>query len=355
MAKLNFKEVQSQCSTLLSTMKGGVYSPIYLLMGEEPYYIDLIADYIQDHALEPSERDFNQTILYGKDTNAAQVISQARRYPMMSSRQVVVVREAQAMGQIDELTHYLGAPMKSTVLVLCYKGKSIDKRSVLYKKMVASGAVIVESVAPRDYEISGWVSQMVASKGLTIEHKAVAMIADFIGADLAKIENEIDKLLTRLDSTTKNITPDMVEQNIGISKDYNNFELTKALSARDIKQALTIADHFAANPKDNPLMVTTSVLFNHFQRIVTLNIYKWEAKQKKVPLGSESDIAKLLGLSHSFFVQEYMMASQNYPNTKAFPILGLIRQWEMKSKGMGAGSADQGELLKELILRIALT
>lgn len=354
MAKLNFKEVQSQCATLLSTLKGGVYAPIYLLMGEEPYYIDLISDYIQEHALDVADRDFNQMVIYGKDTTGGQVVGQARRYPMMSSRQVVLVREAQAMAQIEELVHYVNAPLSSTVLVLCYKGKSLDKRSVLYKKLVASKAIIMESVAPRDYEISGWVSQMVASKGRAIEHKAVAMIVDFIGADLAKIEGEIDKLLTRLDSSTKTITPDMVEQNIGISKDYNNFELTKALSMRDIKQALNIAQHFAANPKDNPLMVTTSVLFNHFQRIVALNIYKWEAKQKKIPLPSETEIAKLLGLAHSFFVQEYMTASQNYPNSKAFPILGLIREWEMKSKGMGAGSADQGELLKELILRIAL-
>lgn len=354
MAKLNFKDVQSQSATLLTTMRGGSFASIYVLMGPEPYFIDLIADFITDNALAVAERDFNQVILYGKETSANAVITQARRYPMMSARQVVVVRQAQFLSDLDALAHYVVNPLESTILVICHKDKSIDKRSQLYKKLAASGAIVVESVAPRDYEIGGWITEMVKSKGCAIEPKAVAMLSDFVGADLSKIENEIDKLLTRLDQGTTNITADHIEQNIGISKEYNNFELTRAISARDVRSALAIAEHFAANPKDNPLVVTMSVLFNHFQRIVTLNIYRWESRRKKVPMGSEAQIATLLGLSHPFFVREYLAAADNYPNAKAFAILGLIREFEMKGKGMGAGSMDHGELLKELLLRIAI-
>lgn len=359
MAKQTFKAVQGQCNTLMTTMKGGVYAPIYVLMGEEPYFIDLVADYIEQNSLQDSERDFNCTILYGKDSNAEQVISQARRYPMMSQRQVVIVREAQSLQRIEELVNYVVSPLDSTVLVLCYKGKSMDKRSALYKKLNTASesgkVVIVESISPRDYEVGEWIAQYVRTKGYDIEHKAVAMLADYIGVDLTKIANELGKLFTRIAGGGSTlITAGMIEDNIGISKDFNNFELTKAISNRDIRQALYIVDHFAANPKDNPMVFTISVLFNHFQRIVTLNIHKWEQRRRNMPIASESEIARMLGLSHSFFVKEYMVASDNYPNTKAFPILGIIRQWEMKSKGMGAGTASQGELLKELILRIAL-
>lgn len=352
MAKQNFKEVSSQAGHIIDSLKKGSYSGIYLLMGEDSYYIDIIAGYIAANALTDQEREFNQVILYGKDTDGAAIVSQARRYPMMSSRQVVIVREAQAMTNFEMLSHYFENPLSSTVLVICYKGKSLEKRSAIYKSAVKS-AVILDTVTPRDYEISNWIVELVKGKGVAIEPKAVQMITDHIGADLVKISSELDKLLTLLDQGTQTITAKHIHDNIGINKDYNNFELTKALSERNFYKALLISDYFAANPKDNPIQVTLSVLFNHFQRIVTYNIYKWECKGRGIPIGSEYEIAKLLKLQSAFFVSEYIQASNNYPAGNASAILSLIREWDMKSKGMNLGSGGEQTLLMELILRIS--
>ena len=353
MAKTSFKESRTQSASILRSLSQGQYSPVYLLMGEEPYHIDLITDYITSNILAEEQKAFDQVVIYGKDTDGAAVTQQARRYPVMSPCQVVVVRQAQNMARIDDLGHYLENPSPQTILVLSYQGKSMDRRSALFKKIDQKG-VVFESVAPRDYEVGGWVTDHISQRGISADPVAVQMIADHVGTDLKKIGRELDKLFTRLPEDVKVITADHVEQNIGISKEYNNFELTKALSNRNIRQALTIADHFAANPKDNPLVVTLTVLFNHFQRIVTFNIMKWERKRDGKPSPSPQEIARQLGLSHAFFVEEYLTASTNYPNSKAFPILGLLRQWDMKSKGMDTGSAGDGELLRELILRISM-
>lgn len=276
---------------------------------------------------------------------------------MMSRRQVVIVREAQSLRNFDALGIYAGQPLASTVLVICYKGKSLDKRSAVYKQLAGcKGAVTLEAAAPRDYEMEGWIRELFASKGCKIEPKAIQMIADHLGTELQKIDNEVEKLFTRLPEGTREITAAHIEQNIGISKDFNNFELTRALSERDMARALMIADHFAANPKDNPIMVTLATLFNHFQRIVTLGIAKWENQKLGRPAMtglSEIEIAKLLKLPSPFFAREYIGASANYPNAKVFTILGWLREYDMKSKGMNAGSAEHGELLRELILRIA--
>lgn len=353
MAKQSFKEVVSQSTSILSGLKARKFSPIYLLMGEETYHIDLIANYIARHALTADEQEFNQVVLYGKDSGAEAVISQARRYPMMAERQVVIVREAQSMSGFEQLIHYANSPMLSTVLVLCYKGKSLDKRSMIYKQISKVGTVF-ETVMPRDYEIAGWIADMVKSRGLSIEPKAVQMLGEHIGANLEKISSEIDKLITRLPDATRSITAEDIERNVGISKDFNNFELTRALSERDFRRALVIAEYFASNAKDNPLVVTLSLLFVHFQRIVILNIHKWDSQKRGAHIGSEYDLAKLLKLPNAYFVGEYVTASNNYPGAKASAILGLIRQWDGKSKGMNVGSMAPEGLLRELILRISL-
>lgn len=357
MAKQSFKEIQQQSRQIFGSLEKGSYAPLYLLMGEEGYYTDKISAYIATHALTETEREFNQTTVYGKDTEGGAVVALCRKYPMMSQRQVVIVREAQSLRNFDSLGIYGQKPMTSTVLVLCYKGKSLDKRSAVYKQLAGcSGAVVLESAPPRDYEMEGWIRELFAAKGYKIEPKAVLMIADHLGTELQKIENEADKLFTRLPEGTREITAAHVEQNIGISKDFNNFELTRALSDRDMARALMIADHFATNPKDNPMTVTIATLFNHFQRIVTLGIAKWENQKAGRPgmTGlSETDIARLLKLPSPFFAKEYVTASANYPNGKVFAILGWLREYDMKSKGMNAGSSDHGELLRELILRIA--
>lgn len=357
MAKQSFKETQHQAKQITASLEGGVYAPLYLLMGEEGFYTDRISAYIAAHALSEAEREFNQTVVYGKDTDGPTVVSLCRRYPMMSSRQVVIVREAQSLRNFDALGIYARQPLASTLLVICYKGKSLDKRSAVYKQLSGcKGAVVLEAAAPRDYEMEGWIRELFASKGCRIEPKATQMIAEHLGTELQKIDNEIEKLFTRLPEGTTEITAAHIEQNIGISKDFNNFELTKALSERNMVRALMIADHFAANPKNNPITVTLATLFNHFQRIVTLGIAKWENQKQGRPALtglSEFDIARLLKLPAPFFAQEYLTASANYPNAKAFAILGWLREYDMKSKGMNAGSAEDGELLRELILRIA--
>lgn len=357
MAKQNFKEVQQQARQILTALSDGRYAPLYLLMGEEGFYTDKIANFIATHALTETEREFNQTIVYGKDTDGGAVVNLCRRYPMMSQRQVVIVREAQALRNFDALGHYAAAPLSSTVLVLCYKGKSLDKRSAVYKQLSGcKGAVVLESTAPRDYEMDSWIRDLFASRGCKIEPKAVQMIADHLGTELQKIDNEVEKLFTRLPEGTREITATHIEQNIGISKDFNNFELTHALSERNMARALTIVEHFAADPKGNPLPVTLATLFNHFQRIVTLGIAKWENQRQGRPAMSglsEVEITRLLKLPAPFFAREYITASANYPNTKVFTILGWLREYDMKSKGMNGGSADPGELLRELILRIA--
>lgn len=362
MAKQSFKDVQQQSRQILSELEGGKYAPLYLLMGEEGYYTDGIANYIAANALSEMEREFNQTIVYGKDTDGTEVVALCRRYPMMSPRQVVIVKEAQSLKNFDALGSYAQKPLDSTILVLCYKGKSLDKRSAVYKQLVACSAgaagksVVLESSAPRDYEMEGWLRGLFESRGVRIEPKAIQMLADHLGTDLQKIDNEVTKLFTRLPENIQQITAAHIEQNIGISKDFNNYELTRALSERDMARALLIVDHFAANPKDNPLTVTISALFGHFQRIVTLGIAKWENQKKGLPgLSGLTDvaIAGLLRLPSPFFAKEYITASANYPNGKVFTILGWLREYDMKSKGMNSGSADPGEILRELILRIA--
>lgn len=207
---------------------------------------------------------------------------------------------------------------------------------------------------PRDYEIGAWLTDFIRAKGCSIDPKSVAMLTDYLGADIAKITNELDKLLTFLPQGTKAITADHIEQNIGISKEFNNFELTRAISEKNMQKAMLIADHFARNPKDNPLIVTISALFTHFQRIFILNYQKWLAKRNGTGLPSEMELARSLKLTNAFFLREYTQASALYPNNKVFVILGLIREYDLKSKGMNTGQADSGELLKELLLKIFL-
>lgn len=349
----NFADSSQLCNEILITMGGGVYAPLYLLHGTEGYFIDRIESFVVDHALAEEQRAFNQIVVYGKDSTVAEIIDSARRYPMMSPRQVVVVREAQNLKGIEDLAHYAAAPCSSTVLVISHRDKSVDKRSSFYKKCVASkGAVVFESASPREWEVSGFVSSLFSARGLRAEAGVVQMIADNIGANCSRIASEIDKLVTRLPEGTTTITPSDVEQNIGISKDFNNFELCKALSMRDFGRALLIAQHFGANEKDNPLVVTINALFTHFQRIVTLGFLRYDTRRRGVSMGSDLDVARMLKLPNAYFLGEYQTAANNYPLPKAVAILGLLREWDMKSKGMGAGSTSAGELLRDLLLRI---
>ncbi len=352
-AKANFRESMAHFGQIRSAIAAGNIAPVYLLMGEEDYFIDALTDLFVNNIVPEHEAAFDRTIVYGKETEGAAVANACKRFPMMAQRQVVVVREAQGMKKPDGLASYMKAPQPSTVLVICHKTKPMDKRSALYKAIAGAGEVF-ESAPPRDYEIGPWLSQMIKARGLSIEDRAATMIVDHIGTDLPRISNEVAKLLVRLPEGTKNITAAQVEENIGISREFNNFELTAALSERNLAKALRIADHFAKDPKDNPFTVTIASLFTHFRRIFMLNYHRWAAKRGARPMPSEADLMRELKLTNAFFLKEYQLASNNYPNNKVFAILGLLRTYDMKSKGIDGGSADDGELLKELLMKIVM-
>lgn len=349
--KTTFKESVAEFGRLQKEIAARRFAPVYLLMGEEGYFIDELCDRLANGVLTEAERAFNQIVVYGKDSECGAIINFCRQMPMMGSYQVVIVREAQQLRRIDQLALYTQAPAATTVLVLCHKEKSLDKRTQLYKQIAQRGEVF-ESVRPRDYEIGPWLSDFIRSKGCTIEPKALTMLTDHIGVDIAKISNELAKLLTFLPEGTKAITADHIEQNIGISKYFNNFELTRALSERNMEKALLIADHFARNPKENPLIVTISTLFSHFQRIFILNYQRWLVRNRGAQMPPDMELSRMLKLPNPFFLNEYKQAAGLYPNKKVFTILGLLREYDLKSKGMNGGSAAEGELLKELLLKI---
>ena len=350
MAKLTFNESTNHIKTILKDIQSGKFAPIYVLMGEDSFNIDMLTQQILDTALTPLEKEFNQTIIYGKDTTGGAIVAQCRRYPMMSARQLVVVKEASAIAKMEELTAYIAKPQETTVLVLVFKHKPVDKRSSLYKAMVKS-AQIVETVELRDSEVPGFVTALVKQKGFSIDPKAVAMVTDYIGGDIEKISSQFEKLFIRLE-TPMLITPQHIEDNFGISKDFNAFELNKALSARNFSLALRIADSMARNPKDNPMQMTVALIFSSFQKIVAVGILMWQAKRDKQVMPSKSDIAKRIGIS-PFFVDEYISAANSYTTKRAFEVIALLRKYDMRTKGIGAAAPD-GDLLKELIINIAM-
>ena len=348
---LKFKDSVAEYERIAAEVAARRFSGIYLLMGEESYFIDALADRLAASILDEASRAFNQITVYGRDTEAGQVINLCRQMPMMGSYQVVIVKEAQQLKGLDKLSLYTQKPSPTTILILCHKEKNADKRSAFYKGCAANGTVL-ESVRPRDYEIAGWLAEYIRSRNCTIDAKSVSMLVDHLGADIAKIANEIDKLMTFLPEGTSRITAEHIEQNIGISKDFNNFELTRALSEKDMARALRIADHFARNPKENPLLVTLGTLFTHFQRIFIVNYQRWLCRRKGTPMPPDAELARMLKLSSAFFLKEYQQAASLYPNSRVFAIMGLIREYDLKSKGIDSGQATDGELLKELLLKI---
>ncbi len=354
---ISFEGCRKACKEILQSGANGNFAPVYLLHGAEGYFIDKIESFITENSLSEDSKAFNLTVVYGKETTGTDIVSLARRYPMMSEKQVVVVREAQSMRGIDELVHYLAAPLSSTILVIAHRDKALDKRSALYKKFSSvKGGVVFESASPRDWEISKFVSETLSEKELKADPTAVEMIAENIGANLSRIAREIDKLKTRLPSNSNyTITAKDVEDNIGISKQFNNFELCKALSFKKFDRALTIATHLSANPKESPLILTLNAIFTHFQRITILGFMRYSAARKGLATPSDTELSKALKLPNAYFLSEYKSAAQLYSIASCVAILGLLRTWDMKSKGMDSGSAEDGELLSDLILRISMS
>ena len=350
---LKFKDSVAAYEKLAQEIAARRFAPVYLLMGEESYFIDAIAERLATTVLGEAERAFNQITVYGKDSEAGQVINLCRQMPMMGQYQVVILKEAQQLKGLDKLALYTQKPSPTTILVICHKEKNADKRSAFYKGCAANGTVL-ESVRPRDYEIAAWLQQFIRQKGFTIDPKALSMLTDHLGTDIAKISNEIRKLTVSLPEGTQRITDADIEANIGISKDFNNFELCKAVVTRDMARALMIAEHFARNPKDNPLLVTVLALFGQFKELFIVNYLRWTARHKGMPFPSDAELMRILKKNNVYVLGEIKQNAANWDNRRVFNILGLLREYDAKSKGMNAGGASDGELLRELLLKIFL-
>ena len=348
---LKFKDSVVAFERLRGQIAARDFAPIYLLMGEESYFIDALCDQLTSTILSPAEQAFNQITVYGKDSDAGQIVNLCRQMPMMGSYEVIIVKEAQQLRQIEKLSLYTSKPQKSTILIICHKEKSVDKRSAFYKQCNSAGEVF-EAIRPRDYEIGPWLTQFIAGKGLRISPKAVQMLTDHLGCDIAKISNELDKLVVSLPAGTTDITDTHIEQNVGISKEFNNFELCNAVAIQDVARAMNIADHFAHNPKDNPLLVTVMALYSQFRDMFIINYLRWLAKYKGIPFPNEMELMRTLKKNNIYAVKELSQQSLRWPNRKVFNILGLLREYDGKSKGIDAGGMNDGELLRELLLKI---
>ena len=328
---------------ILSQLKKKQYQPVYFLHGTEPYYIDAIADYIEDHALSESEQAFNQTILYGKEVDHKTVVDAARRYPMMAPHQVVILKEAQEMRSLKDLQSYVEHPSETTILVICHKHKKFRLNTKLGKAL-KSKAVVFESKAPYDNQMPDWIASYLSRNKLKITPQAAALIAEYLGTQLSKVANELDKLAINLPSGTE-ITPKHIEENIGISKDYNVFELQKALGQRDVLKANRIVQYFASNPRKNPLPVVIGSLYNYFSKIYLLHFLG----QK-----SEREILDGMKLRSAFFLKEYRHAAKNFNRARTEHVIGLLKEFDLKSKGVEFNNVGkpEGDLLKELVWRI---
>lgn len=343
MAK-GFTETDSLCRELVSQARNGIFKPVYLLMGDEPFYPDMVCEAVVQNALDESERDFNQSIFYGADTDAETVMTTARRYPVFAGRQLVVVKEAQMMKSLEDLSVYCSRPLDSTVLVICMHGASADKRKSLYKSVSKIG-VVVESNSLRDYEIPRWISSYYAGRGLQIAPDAAALLGEYAGTDLSKIAVETDKLMKNLPEGTVRVAAGDIEKNVGISRQYSIFELTRELSLKNAPKALRIAAYIGASPKF-AMPMAVSALFTHFYRIL-----KYEALLAGNPRPGNDMKAKVLGVNPYFFA-EYDKAVANYPLKKCMSVISLLKEFDYKGKGGEVGEATPEQLLTELVTKI---
>lgn len=328
----------AQAQEILRDLKNKNYKPLYFLCGEEAYYIDKITAYIEENVLDENEKSFNQTVLYGRDVDLSAVIAEARRYPMMSDRTVVIVKEAQNIKDIERLGAYAENPTPSTVLVIAYKYKKLDGRKK-ESKTITANSVYLESEKFYDNQLPDFISQTVKEFQLTIHPTAAVLLAEYLGNDLGKIVNEIEKLSINLKPGAQ-ITPDDIQNNIGISKDYNVFELQNALGKKDVLKANKIINYFGQNPKDHPFVLIPPSLYSYFVKLML--VQRTEDKSK---------LASVLKVS-PFFVKDYQEAAQRYSPLKLVEIISILREYDLKSKGVDAGNIESGELMKEMIYRI---
>lgn len=327
--------------SVMSELKARHFKPIYYLMGDESYYIDKISDWIAENVLQPEERDFNQTVLFGSDVNASQIVDAAKRYPMMSEYQVLIVKEAQNVKNVEPLEKYLKAPMSSTILVMCHKNGTIDGRKREYVKAIQQAGVLFESKKLRERDLPAFIEQYLKTRGASIDPKSTQMIADAIGADLNRLTSELGKVLLGLPEQDRRVTPQVVEAQIGVSKDFNAFELRDAIVNRNILKANQIIKYFDENPKAGGLYALLPMLFNYFQNLM-LSYY---CPQKD----SQEALAQWLDMKSPWGVRDYMTGMRNYSGMKVMQIISKIREIDAKSKGLDNPNTPPGELMKELI------
>lgn len=350
-----------EVNQILLDLKRKIYKPIYFLSGDEAYYIDLISDYIEHNVLEEADREFNQNIIYGKDADLVGILGLAKQFPMMSEHQVVIVKEAQNIKELNkssggdedskasksisntavqQFLNYINNPQPTTILVFCFKYKTIDKRSAIAKALQKQ-AIFIETKKLYENQLSEWITDYIKEKNYTISPKAAFLLAEFLGNDLSKITNEINKLIINI-TLGKEITTDLVQDNIGISKEYNVFELQDALAKKDVLKANRIINYFSANEKEHPSVLVISSLFSYFSKIL---------KYHFIPDKSKFAAAQALGIN-PFFVDGYSKAAQNYNTSKLKHIFGYLKEIDLKTKGVNNSGINNGELMKELIFKI---
>lgn len=332
---------------IMAALKKKAYQPVYFLMGEEPYFIDMVSDYVEQNVLDDSEKEFNQTVLYGRDVSTAEIISAAKRFPMMSEKQVIIVKEAQNIKDLfskskekSAIETYVEAPQSSTILVICYKYKTIDKRTAA-AKTIAKNAVLFHSKKIYDNKVPDWINNYLSGKEYKLGPQASALLTEYLGTNLSKISNELDKLMINLPPQSE-ITIDHIQKNIGISKDYNVFELQTAIGKKEVLKANRIINYFSSNEKEHPMVMTLSSLYGFFCKLL---LYQFLTDKSKTA------VASALGV-HPFFVTDYEKAAKNYSTNKLKSIFSYLRDYDLKSKGVDRGSATEGELLKEMVFKI---
>ena len=330
--------------SIMRDLEAGKYAPVYYLMGDEPYYIDKIADYIADHALQPEERDFNQTILFGSDVNASQIADLARRYPMMAQKQVVIVKEAQNIKNTEALERYFANPMSTTILVMCHKNGKVDGRKSGYVKAIKAAGVLFESAKLKDRELPSFIENYLKSRQVKIDVKSVQMIAENIGADLSRLVGELDKVILSLPEENRVVTPQIVEDQIGVSKEFNGFELRDAIVSRNVYKANQIIKYFDENPKAGSIYSFLPLLFGYFQNLMIA----FYAPNNK----SQEAVADWLDFKNPWQAKDYMTGMRNYSGMKVMQIISKIREIDAKSKGLDNPNTPAGELMKELIFYI---
>ena len=329
---------------IMHDLEARQFAPVYYLMGDESYYIDRISDYIAEHVLQPEERDFNQTVLFGSDVSAAQIADYARRYPMMSEYQVIIVKEAQNLKNTDALAQYFKAPMPSTILVMCHKNGSVDGRKKDYVKAIQTAGVLFESKKLKEKDLPVFIEGYLKARQVGIDAKSTVMIAENIGADLSRLTSELDKVILSLPADNRKVTPQVVEDQIGVSKEFNGFELRDAIVTRNVYKANLIIKYFDENPKAGSIYSFLPMLFNFFQNLMIA----YYAPNRK----SQEGVAEWLELRSPWAAKDYMTGMRNYTGVKVMEILSKIREIDAKSKGLDNPNTPPGELMKELIFYI---